>query len=166
MLICPVPKEQLPINEYKEFSNSWFFSLALNKRANLFKLTFNSWLLFIPFISVLCEGSYQLSQKPIQFLFIVFLFSFIVPLFIFLRQLIGWQYIYRRLLTREVVYEETDWHDGQRWIKPLEMSDKDILIAIHQVFPIINFIKICIKISMYELGLILLIYILISRSYY
>ncbi len=166
MILCPVPKNQLPINEFKEFSNSWFFKLPLNAPLDFFKFIFNTWLLSIPIISIICEGSYQLNNKPFEYLFTVFLFSFLVPITIFIRQFIGWDYIYKRLISKVVIYEESDWHDGQRWLKTLEMNDKDILIAKHEVFPVINFIQHCIKISFLELIFLFLIYLLFLNILY
>ncbi len=165
MVICPVPKDQIPTNEFKEFANSWFFKLPLNNRINLFKFIFKAWLFSIPIISILSEGSYELRNRPVQFLLTVFLFSLGIPIFLFVRQLIGWNYIYKRLTTKEIEYEESDWHDGQRWTKTLEMNNKDILIAKHEVLPLINFIQICLKICIYELVLISIIYILVIRTY-
>ena len=62
----------------------------------------------------------------------------ILPLLIHTRQYLGWNYIYKRLLSEKIIYEESGWYDGQIWEKPIEWREKELLIAQHEVKPIIN----------------------------
>ena len=53
----------------------------------------------------------------------------------------GWNYNFDRLLSEKIDYEKSGWYDGQTWEKPIEWREKDILIAYHEVKPIITLIK-------------------------
>ena len=35
-------------------------------------------------------------------------------------------------------YEESGWYDGQIWIKPVKLKDKELLIALLEVKPILK----------------------------
>ena len=57
------------------------------------------------------------------------------------RQWLSWIYIYKRLNSENIEYEETGWYDGQIWEKPIDWRAKDLLIAQHQVKPILDHLK-------------------------
>ena len=50
-------------------------------------------------------------------------------------------YIYKRLNSETIEYEESGWYDGQIWEKPIEWRSKDLLIAQHQIKPILNHLE-------------------------
>ena len=50
-----------------------------------------------------------------------------------------------RLLSSYISYEESDLHDGQKWEKPETWKSRDLLIANHEVLPILNTLKLSIK---------------------
>ena len=43
--------------------------------------------------------------------------------------------------SENIEYEESGWYDGQVWEKPIDWRAKDLLIAQHQVKPILNHLK-------------------------
>ena len=51
------------------------------------------------------------------------------------------KYINKRLNDRIIEYEETDWHDGQKWLKNEDMKSKDLLIGLYEVQPIIKYLE-------------------------
>ena len=53
----------------------------------------------------------------------------------------GWDYIYKRLINTIIIYEESDWHDGQYWKKPEAWQRKDSIVAKFDVLPIIKRLK-------------------------
>ena len=59
-------------------------------------------------------------------------------LLLLVRQWLGWTYVHRRLMRERITYEESGWYDGQEWEKPLEWREKDLLIAQHQVRPVLG----------------------------
>tara|TARA_B100000941_G_scaffold152906_1_gene108408 strand:- start:269 stop:400 length:132 start_codon:yes stop_codon:yes gene_type:complete len=42
------------------------------------------------------------------------------------------------LTSEKVEYEESGWYDGQVWIKPLVLKEKESLIALIEVKPILK----------------------------
>ena len=54
------------------------------------------------------------------------------------RQWLGWTYVMQRLLRESVDYEESGWYDGQTWEKPLSWRERDLLVARHEVRPILG----------------------------
>jgi hypothetical protein len=54
------------------------------------------------------------------------------------RLYLGWFYVYDRLVSAKVSYEETGWHDGSYWKKPAEELAKDRLLVQYRVFPVIR----------------------------
>jgi hypothetical protein len=53
------------------------------------------------------------------------------------RQWLGWSYVHKRLVSERVEYEESGWYDGQVWEKPLAWRQQDLLVATHQVRPVL-----------------------------
>tara|TARA_B100000212_G_C27241704_1_gene476194 strand:- start:548 stop:796 length:249 start_codon:yes stop_codon:yes gene_type:complete len=58
-----------------------------------------------------------------------------------IRLFLGWNHIYKRLRSERVEYEESGWYDGQVWIKPIELKEKESLIASLEVKPILKSLK-------------------------
>jgi hypothetical protein len=54
------------------------------------------------------------------------------------RQWLGWSYVHKRLISERVEYEESGWYDGQVWEKPLSWRERDLLLAQHEVRPILG----------------------------
>jgi hypothetical protein len=61
----------------------------------------------------------------------------LLPLFLLLRQWLGWTYVQKRLVSERVEYEESGWYDGQVWEKPITWRQQDLLVARHQVQPVL-----------------------------
>lgn len=54
------------------------------------------------------------------------------------RLYLGWYYVSDRLTSATVFYEESGWYDGQTWIKPEEVLNRDRLIATYEIKPILR----------------------------
>ena len=63
------------------------------------------------------------------------------PILLLSRQFLSWIYIYKRLNSENIEYEESGWYDGQVWEKPIDWRSKDLLIAQYQVKPILDHLK-------------------------
>ena len=73
------------------------------------------------------------------------------------RLYLGWNHVFKRLTSEKVEYEESGWYDGQVWIKPLVLKEKESLIASIEVKPILkNLIQISSIISVFALSGVLL----------
>jgi hypothetical protein len=135
---CPVPKEQQPVNEYQQLTNSWFFRwVTFSFRTYIEKLCLVwgiSQLIVIPISSV----SFPPQKASLAFMIADFLGgSFFVTLAL-IRLYLGWSYVGNRLNSEKIVYEESGWYDGQEWDKPPEILTRDRLIFAHQVKPILK----------------------------
>ena len=150
---CPVPKDQRPIEEFTEISNSWFFSLPLKNTSYFLRVILISWLVGSFIFIFIGTGSVYLIRNKIELITISIVYSLIIPMLIIIRLIIGWSYIHKRLVTQIVDYEETDWHDGQRWKKPYESHLKDVFIAKYEVKPIIKLLKNSFKLLIFILCL-------------
>ena len=133
--ICPVPKDQRPLNEYKKLKESNNFFWCIQDKDNylkaFFSLSFFS-LFFSSFIIVISAFSFS-SIK--YFIIYSVLASVIITTLSCCRSYLGWQYIYSRLMEATVPYEESGWYDGQIWIKPPEILLQDRLVGTYEIYP-------------------------------
>ena len=159
-IICPVPNEQRPINEFNNISNSWITSWPLLEKGTFLKRLLCTWLLILPIIFTISSGSIYLRNNIYILITISFTAALILPLLLLIRQWLSWKYIFRRLKSVHIEYEESGWYDGQIWQKPIEWRTKDLLIAQHEVQPIISDVEKLIYLS----TLLLLIGLFLSIS--
>ena len=153
---CPVPKEQQPINEYIELSKSIFFSWPKTKKSLilvLIKFWIGSFALFL----IISSGSIYFKTSILKYILLSLFSSLLIPLLVTIRLFLGWNHVFKRLSSEKVEYEESGWFDGQIWIKPLVLKEKESLIASIEVKPILkNLIQIFSIISVLALSGILL----------
>ncbi len=136
--LCPVPKDQIPFEEFITLSKSWFFAWPLNDQNQLESKLFISWILSLPFNIIISSGSQFLRHDIAKNIIISSTISIIIPLIILLRQWLGWSYISKRLYSENVIYEQTGWYDGKKWEKPISWRERDFLIAQFEVKPVID----------------------------
>ena len=153
---CPVPKEQQPSNEFIELSKSNIFSWPKTKKS-LILVLIKFWLgAFILFL-IISSGSIYFKTSPLKYILLSFFSSLSIPLLISLKLYLGWNHVFKRLRSEKVEYEESGWYDGQVWIKPTFLKEKESLIASNEVKPILkNLIQIVSIISVLALSGILL----------
>ena len=93
----------------------------------------------------------------LKYTLLSFFSSLSIPLLISIRLYLGWNHIFKRLTSERVEYEESGWYDGQVWLKPLVLKEKESLIASIEVKPILkNLIQIFSIISALALSGILI----------
>ena len=153
---CPVPLEQQPTNEFIELSKSNIFSLPKTKKSLIIVL-FKFWLgTFILFL-VISSGSIYFKTYILKYILLSFFSSLSIPILISIKLYLGWNHVFKRLNSEKVEYEESGWYDGQVWVKPLVIKEKESLIASIEVKPILkNLIQIFSIISVLALSGILL----------
>ena len=135
--ICPVPKEQQPTNEFIELSKSKLFSWPKSKKSFSFIL-FKFWLAtFIIFI-VISSGSVYFQDSILKYVLLSLFTSLSLPFLLSVRLYLGWNHIFKRLTSEKVEYEESGWYDGQIWVKPPSLKEKESLIATLEVKPILK----------------------------
>ena len=119
----------------------------------LFKFWLGAFILFL----IISSGSIYFKTSILKYTLLSFFSSLSIPLFISIRLYLGWNHIFKRLTSERVEYEESGWYDGQVWIKPLVLKEKESLIATIEVRPILkNIIQIFTIISILGLSGILL----------
>ncbi len=134
---CPVPKEQQPTNEFLELSNSTVFSLAkTNKKLSIILISI--WLVTFLIFLIISTGSTYFNNYLLKYIFLSLFGSLSLPLLITIRLFLGWNHVYKRLTSEKIEYEESGWYDGQIWIKPIELKEKESLIATIEVKPILK----------------------------
>ncbi len=135
---CPVDPEQLPLEEYRQLERSWFFRWpALGPRA-LVRFLLLSWLAALPFGLLVASGSWSLKAHAPRLAIAALTVTLVLPLLLLLRQWLGWSHLHHRLCSERVEYEESGWYDGQVWEKPLAWRQRDLLVAQHQVGPVLR----------------------------
>ena len=135
---CPVPLEQQPINEYEKLKESWLFdwgTLAVNEYSRKIAwVGFWSAVIAIPLAMSVFVPQHDWFHCVLSSLVGIALFTAIFISRIYL----GWQYIKDRLKSDRIFYEESGWYDGQTWLKPTAMLNRDRLVASYEIEPILN----------------------------
>jgi hypothetical protein len=150
---CPVPPAQRPLREYDQLRQSWFFSWPAGGAGGLLRPLLLSWLLAFPPALLVAGGSIPLRQDPPRLVIAAAAAALLPPLFLLLRQWLGWTYVRRRLVCEQIEYEESGWYDGQVWEKPITWRQQDLLVARHQIQPVLARLRLAIGIAA---GLLLL----------
>ena len=134
---CPVPKEQQPTNEFLELSKSKIFSWPKTKKS-LILILIKFWVGAFVLFLVISSGSVYFKTSLLKYILLSFFSSLSIPLLISIRLYLGWNHIFKRLISEKVEYEESGWYDGQVWEKPLVLKEKESLIATIEVKPILK----------------------------
>ena len=153
---CPVPREQQPTNEFIELSKSKIFSWPKTKKS-LILILVKFWVGAFVLFLLISSGSVYFKTSTLRYILLSFFSSLSIPLLISIRLYLGWNHIFKRLISEKVEYEESGWYDGQVWEKPLVLKEKESLIASIEVKPILkNLIQIFSIISVLALSGILI----------
>ena len=163
-IICPVPANQRPLNEFNSIRNSWIISWPFLKRSLFYRKLVLSWFFITPISFIISYGSDYLRNNIFDLVFVSFTASLLFPILLLIRQWLSWVYIYNRLNSETIEYEESGWYDGQIWEKPIEWRSKDLLIAQHQVKPILNHLEIIIIILLFSIILFSLLFIVLEMN--
>ncbi len=134
---CPVPKDQQPTNEFIELSKSKIFTWPKSKKSFSFillKFWIGTFFIFV----VISSGSVYFETSTLRYILLSFFSSLSLPLLLSIRLYLGWNHIFKRLTSEKVEYEESGWYDGQIWIKPIKLREKESLIASLEVKPILK----------------------------
>jgi hypothetical protein len=137
-IVCPVPPAQRPLQQYEELRDSWFFAWPSRGNGGLAKALAACWLLALPPSLLVASGSWVLRYRPLELGLAAAVAATLLPVLLLMRQWLGWRSIHRRLVSERVEYEESGWYDGQVWEKPISWRQQDLLVAQHQVRPVLS----------------------------
>lgn len=135
---CPVPAEQLPIREYEEMRASWFYSWGTRSLRGYLTPFGAIWMISWLVTGPVAAASFSPSRLLPQFLLSASVGGLILPMLALLQLYVGWRHVGARLQNAEVPYEESGWYDGQIWVKPQDICDRDRLIVDYQIRPILQ----------------------------
>jgi len=136
--ICPVPAEQLPINEYGELKESWFFRWATLSRFSYYKPTIILWVSGWLIAGPMAAASFSLEKYAVKFTLSAAAGAALIPVLALIQLYSGWIYVYNRLNEPMIPYEESGWYDGQLWQKPDQELQRDRLIVAYQLKPLLS----------------------------
>ena len=134
-LLCPVPEDQKPINEYIGLKEN-----PLTNWTTLAKKNYNGkiirWFTFLfTLFSIGTSGEIPSVMdwivKNIFWTILCFLFFYLVLLW-------RWNQVKIRFNESRLFYEEASWYDGQIWEKPFLLIKNDRLITSQKIDPILN----------------------------
>ena len=90
---------------------------------------------------VISSGSVYFENSRLKYILLSSFCSLSLPFLLSIRLYLGWDYVFKRLTSEKVEYEESGWYDGQVWIKPVHLKEKESLIASLEVKPILKNLK-------------------------
>ena len=153
-LLCPIPDDQKPINQYFSLKENIFFNvLGINKTNYFSKILINYVLFFI----LITPFTFLFKLNKEIFLFNS-LFSINTILIFFIINFVLWLQLLNQFRNARLFYEEGSWYDGQFWEKPIELIKNDKLIIQQKIKPIIKRIIKAITLLMSINSLIFIIY--------
>ncbi|RZM82012.1 CGLD27 family protein [Leptolyngbya iicbica] len=138
---CPVPPEQLPINQYEDMRDSWFYAWGSRDLGSYLKPIVILWLVSWAVTGPMVGASYAPGRYPLSFSLLAAAGACILPMLSLAQLYVGWFHIGQRLQQAAVPYEESGWYDGQTWFKPEEVLNRDRLIMDYQVKPILQRVR-------------------------
>jgi hypothetical protein len=137
-LLCPVPEDQKPINEYINLKENqltnWPTLPEKSYQTNLQKSFFSTFL----FVSVLNFSSITDANYLVNWIIINLLIVTLIFITILLTIFFRWKQVNDRFNQPRLFYEEASWYDGQIWEKPLPLIKNDRLLSSQKIEPILS----------------------------
>ena len=138
---CPVPPEQLPINQYEGVRDSWFYGWgSRGLKAFLNPVIILCSLVWI-FTGPIIVASHGPGSCALPVGFLAAAGAQMLPGLALAQWYVGWLHVGQRLQQAAVFYEESGWYDGQMWQKPEEILNRDRLIMDYQVKPVLQRVR-------------------------
>jgi hypothetical protein len=136
-LLCPVPENQKPINEYINLQQNLLTQWLLfsNKGSRVSFLFLYFFIFFIFFCSNIPRLEFFSFFHSI---IISFFITNVIILFFFFFEYFRWSQLENRFNQSRLFYEEGSWYDGQVWEKPFLLIKNDRFIATQKISPFIQ----------------------------
>lgn len=132
-LLCPIPEDQKPINEFITLKNNEFF-IWINAITEISKTKIFGIVLFLSLFFTFSNQNILLWN----FLFKMFVLFFNFSLFFLVVIAFTWIQVKNRFQKSRLFYEEASWYDGQLWEKPFPILKNDRLIITQQISPFLE----------------------------
>lgn len=160
-LLCPVPEEQKPINEYIGLKENSLTNWTTLSKRNYQKKIISFFCFLFWFISLVRiqdlqeffqylfssdsvgQQTFSFPETPVFFFLfqwelINLMFGFIFIIFLMIINYIRWKQIQIRFNKPRLFYEEASWYDGQVWEKPFSIIKNDRLVSTQKIQPILH----------------------------
>lgn len=136
-LLCPIPEDQKPINEYislKENNLTNWITLVKRKYiGTLAQLFFTFFLICLTFTFGGIQSVNQLFETIQQ----TSLISLTILNLLLIYILSNWKQVDTRFNTSRLIYEEGSWYASEIWEKPISLIKNDKLISTQILQPIL-----------------------------
>jgi hypothetical protein len=135
---CPVPLEQQPIYEYEQLKSAWLFDWGILTIGQYSRKL--AWVAFwsLVLVAPLSMSIFNPTKEPLGFILSSLIGISVLTALFLSRIYLGWQYVKNRLKSDRIFYEESGWYDGQTWLKPSTMLDRDLLVVNYEIEPILR----------------------------
>jgi hypothetical protein len=163
-LLCPIPEDQKPINEYINFKNSLtgkstqtqlfetYLKLSSTKNSEISStIKFKSDVVLLESFLIASEKIPSFSNKINSFnLFSIFKNYFPIWFFFWF---VNFKNLEARFLESSLIYEEVSWYDTQQWEKPFFLIKNDRFLCFLILQPILkkNFLLFLVFFPVYTL---------------
>jgi hypothetical protein len=149
-LLCPVPENQKPINEYIQLQQNslWFlFSTSeLNFQRTFFSVYFSIFFFIFSFygsslsffVFKLKTISFDTILNLLHSINISLFLTNLLTLFFLFFHFFRWSQLENRLNQARFFYEEGSWYDGEIWEKPFLLIKNERFLTTQKVQPIIQ----------------------------
>jgi len=137
-LLCPIPEEQKPINEYIALKeNNLTNWITLPKKQYLISVLrgfFTLFLICLTFTFETVDSINQLLTTIQKTTFFTLLSLFFVVIYV----ISNWKQVDSRFNTSRLIYEEGSWYTSEIWEKPISLIKNDKLISTQIIQPILS----------------------------
>ena len=138
-LLCPVPEDQKPINEYIGLKENPLTNWTTLSKKNYLKKIMNLFLINLSLICLLNSNAVLLDFNHFfNWLITNTFISFNLISLFFIVILFRWKQTQNRFEQTRLVYEEGSWYDTQIWEKPFLIIKNDKLISTQKIEPVIQ----------------------------
>jgi Conserved in the green lineage and diatoms 27 len=133
-LLCPIPEDQKPMNEYIGLRNN--FLLKIIESITSVSGQTIGFIFFLLLLFLFAPTSF-LSTWMLPFSIFCFTFCF----FLLVIRFLIWKQLQQRFQTCRIFYEEASWYDGQIWEKPLYVLKNDRFLSTQRLEPFLETIR-------------------------
>lgn len=135
-LLCPIPEDQKPINEYIDLKENPLFNWTAFETKKYKTKLLSIYIYFCLFIAIFQLNLWKKNILHAAFISLGIGSSCLLFYlgFIFIR----WKDIKKRFTEARLFYEEASWFDGQIWEKPFFLVKNDKLICTQKIEPILQ----------------------------
>ncbi len=138
-LLCPVPEDQKPINEYIGLKENPLTNWTTLSKKNYLKKIMNLFLINLSLICLLNLNAVLVDFNHFfNWLITNTFISFNLISLFFIVILFRWKQTQNRFEQTRLVYEEGSWYDTQIWEKPFLIIKNDKLISTQKIEPVIQ----------------------------